>query len=173
MVAPRVHSATETQRDTETETETETQTASLFMQRLAGRRYYYNEDSGESTFTRPRESIGALQAEDDDHSSYCGAAAARDELATMTDGGVDTTEDSSACCRPPRPSPLTHFLKQTSARGAHALFLSHSLPSTELKSPCGADGGASGGSDSSALPEGWEVAVSRSTGQRYFVNALT
>ena len=108
------------------------------MQRLAGRRYYYNEDSGESTFTRPRESIGALQAEDDDHSSYCGAAAARDALVTMTDGRVDTTgdegaalPDSSARCRPPLPShpipshpipsPPTHFLILSSPLPSYSL----------------------------------------------------
>jgi hypothetical protein len=92
----------------------------------ATRRYYYNEDSGESTFTRP---------------SYDPA----EGVPTVARGDVpeDNMSEDEAEDKPPPNS------SEESLRG---------------------DGESE---ESSLLPEGWEVAQSRSTGQRYFVNSLT
>ena len=92
---------------------------------MSGRRYYFNETTGENTFTRPS------------HSEFT-----EDALSTAAAHGVsegDTSEDE--------------------AEGNPAVNIG--------------DVGGSGENRSSRLPDGWESVISRSTGQRYFVNTLT
>ena len=90
---------------------------------MLGRRYYFNEATGQNTFTRPSHSVFAEDA--------LPTAAAHDGSEGVTSEDEDT-------------------------------------PAANI-----CDVGGSGENRSSQLPDGWESVMSRSTGQRYFVNTLT